>query len=65
MVGLALDGDGVRREDKAAGGAATSIYRLALEGLLDKYQDEIKSRADEITDKLEEEFINIKHHYHE
>ena len=44
---------------KAAGGAATSSYRLALEGLLDKYQDEIKSRADEITDKLEEEFINF------
>ena len=44
---------------KAAGGAATSSYRLALEGLLDKYQDEIKNRADEITDKLEEEFINF------
>ena len=44
---------------KAAGGAASSSYRLALEGLLDKYQDEIKSRADEITDKLEEEFVKF------
>ena len=44
---------------RASGGGATKEYRETLEALFDKYEDELKSRAGEIADKLEEEFVSF------